>query len=123
MKGLKIIIGICIIALVTGCKYLDVENANKYVPKGIIEMEDEETLREKYWDLRQKIAEKEYELYIMKRVLAMYKMDIEAQEKNLTVEYKKIPNSKMVIRIEYNGSHYDSMEIQDLMEDVKVEKR
>lgn len=80
------------------------------------------TLEEKYFELQQEIREKEFELFQMKRLFVIYTMDMDAMMNNLTVEYKKIPNSSLVMRMEYNGSVFENITfVGDLIE-VKISK-
>lgn len=83
----------------------------------------EKSIEEKYWDLYIKINKKEFELYSLRRGLSILKADLEAKQKNLTVKYQPIPNSTWIMRIEYNGSEWDSIDISEIYENSNVKVR
>jgi len=80
-------------------------------------------LVEKKVDLDSRIRDLQFELFYLRKAVSIVEADLDAKEKNLSVEYLKLPDSEFVMRVEYNGSHIDSVEIKDLMKDTKVSRR
>jgi len=59
------------------------------------------------------ITQLQSELYITQTRLAMYTMDAKAERLGLNVDYLEIPDSSLVMRVEYNGSVWENISVGD----------
>ena len=42
--------------------------------------------------------------------ISVYEMELESKRKNMTVQYKKVPDTGLIMRVEYNGSAMDNVD-------------
>ena len=115
---IAILIGICIIIFIElkpSQKKDFVLNYGKDI--------DKQTLIKKKIDLQYRISELQMRLFYLKQSFEIVEMDLESIDSGMNFKYIQIPDSGYVMRVEYNGSSFDDIEIQEAIKQVEVKRR
>lgn len=84
---------------------------NGRVPGHYGEEADKKELIKMKMELQSRILDSKWELLRLRHALGMIEMDLEAINAGLTFKYIQIPNLPYVVRVEFNSSAFDDVEV------------